>query len=169
MLHALDRPIPPPVPRPPIRDTVTLIFDDRHRRRRRLITDHGLEFVLDLPEAAVLRDGDLLRLEDDSWLEIRAAIEDLLEIGADSPGHLARLAWHLGNRHLSAAIGEGRILIRPDHVIAAMLQGLGATLRPVRAAFNPEAGAYHHAGAAPGPDHRSGRPHTHDHAGHPHD
>ena len=121
-------------------DTVTRPYDDRYRRRQRLIADGGLEFLLDLPHAQVLRDGDGLQLDDGSIVAVRAADEDLVEVTAPSSAHLARLAWHLGNRHLPAAIGETRILIRSDHVIENMLRGLGGEVRAVRGPFEPEAG-----------------------------
>ncbi len=57
--------------------------------------------------------------------------------------HLARLAWHLGNRHLpTEVLADGRLRIAFDHVIEAMLEGLGARCARRRAAFQPEAGAY---------------------------
>lgn len=155
------------------RDAVTLDFDDRHRRRRRYTGEGGLAFLLDLPEAAVLYDGDGLALEDGGVVAVRAAPEPLVEVTSGDPAHFARLAWHLGNRHLPAEIGAGRILIRDDHVITAMLRGLGATLRQVQAPFNPEGGAYgehnrqtgHHHG--PQHAHHHGHDHAHDH-GHDH-
>jgi urease accessory protein len=140
------------------RDTVTLDFDDRHRRRRRYLAEGGLAFLLDLPEAAVLRDGDGLALEGGGFVRVRAAPEPLVEVTAATPGEVARLAWHLGNRHLPAQIGEGRILIRHDHVIERMLQGLGATLRRVEAPFDPEGGAYGEHNRQAGHHHH----HTHD-------
>lgn len=125
-------------------DTVTLPHELRHRRRLTMAGDGGLVFLLDLAEATLLRDGDGLDLENGGIVEVRAADEALLEITAENPGALAKLAWHLGNRHLPAAIAADRILIRPDHVIEAMLRGLGAAVRPVQAPFDPEGGAYGH-------------------------
>ena len=125
----------------------------------------GLVFLLDLAESAVLRHGDGLVLEDGRVVEVRAKPEPLLEVRGRDGHHLARLAWHLGNRHLPAAIEASRILIRPDHVIAAMLVGLGATVTAVEAPFDPEGGAY----AAGGNGHPGAHPHGaggHEH--HPH-
>jgi urease accessory protein len=129
-------------PRDRARGTVTLAYDDRHRRRLRLESDAGEAFLLDLPRAAVLEDGDGVALSDGSWFLVRAAAENLLEITAATPALLARLAWHLGNRHLPAQIAGDRILIRNDHVIAHMLEGLGARLKRIAAPFTPERGAY---------------------------
>ncbi len=129
-------------PRDEARGTVTLGYDDRHRRRLQLLSDAGEPFLLDLPRAFVLREGDGLALSDGSWLRVKAAPEPLIEVTAASPDLLARLAWHIGNRHLPAQIEPGRLLIRDDHVIAAMLVGLGASLRRIEAPFSPEAGAY---------------------------
>ena len=129
-------------PRQEARGTVTLAYDDRHRRRLRLATDTGEAFLLDLPQASVLAEGDGLALSDGTWLEVKAAAEALLEVTADDAALLPRLAWHIGNRHLPAQLEAGRILIRDDPVIAAMLEGLGARLRRVTAPFAPERGAY---------------------------
>ena len=124
------------------RGTVTLGYDDRHRRRLRLTSDAGEAFLLDLPRAAVLDDGDGLALDDGGWLAVKAAPESLLEVRAASPELLCRLAWHIGNRHLAAAIAPDSILVRDDHVIAEMLIGLGASVRRIEAPFTPERGAY---------------------------
>jgi urease accessory protein len=149
------------------RDTVTLAFDDRFRRRLRLVGDQGTEFLLDLAEAAVLRHGDGLKLEGGGVIAVRAADEDLIEI---TGANLARIAWHIGNRHLPAEIGLARILIRDDHVIVDMLKGLGAQVRRMRAPFNPEGGAYGQHNHDPGHPHAHGHDHDHAHAhGHRHD
>lgn len=142
-------------------DTVTLDFDDRFRRRKLFHTDSRRAFMLDLGEAKVMRDGDALPLSDGSLVLVRAAPEPLLEVRADTPGGLMRLAWHLGNRHLPAELQPGRILIRFDHVIERMLIGLGATLAKVDAPFNPEGGAYGEHNRDPGHQH-AGHDHPHD-------
>ena len=123
--------------------SVTLDFDRRYRRRLRFRTDQGTEILLDLPEAIHIRDGDALALEDGSLVAVHAAAEQLLEISAPSPDLLIRLAWHLGNRHLSAQFLPGVLRILEDHVIADMVRGLGGTAAPVTAPFDPEPGAYH--------------------------
>ena len=138
---------------------VTLDFDDRFRRRRRYAAEGGFTFLLDLEEAVPLRDGDGLLLEAGGVILVRAAPEPLVEVRAESAGRLMRLAWHLGNRHLPTEIQAERLLIRDDHVIVAMLQGLGAELKRVDAPFNPEGGAYgdHHGHH----DHGDGHHHHH--------
>jgi urease accessory protein len=141
--------------------SVTLAYDDRHRRRMRLATDAGEEFLLDLAHALSLEDGDGLQLDDGSWIAVRAAAESLIEVTAE-PTLLARLAWHLGNRHLPARIEPRRILIRSDHVIADMLSKLGATLRFIEAPFTPERGAYDDYGHAQEPGHADAHHHDHD-------
>jgi len=123
-------------------DRITLSYDQRHRRRLRFLADAGTQFLLDLPRTTVLRGGDGLRLEDGRVILVAAADEPLLEVTAADSQQLARLAWHIGNRHLPAQIATGRILIREDGVIEEMLKGLGATVRHVAAPFTPEPGAY---------------------------
>jgi urease accessory protein len=123
-------------------DRITLSYDERHRRRLRFVAEEGTEFLLDLPRTTVLRSGDGLRLEDGRVILVAAAAEALLAVTAVDAEQLARLAWHIGNRHLPAQIGGGRILIREDSVIEEMLIGLGASVRHVTEPFTPEAGAY---------------------------
>src|SRR5215472_14815364 len=122
--------------------TVTLYFEERHRRRIRLVTDQGEEVLLDLPKAVAMADGDGLWLQDGRWLKVQAAAEPVVEVSHRDPEQLARLAWHLGNRHLPTQIGRAVLSIRPDHVIEAMLEGFGADLVRVRTVFQPEGGAY---------------------------
>ncbi|HEX3836245.1 MAG TPA: urease accessory protein UreE [Steroidobacteraceae bacterium] len=123
-------------------DRITLTYDERHRRRLRYLAAAGTEFLLDLTRTTLLRDGDGLRLEDGRIIRVTAAAEPLLEIRASDAEQLARVAWHIGNRHLPAQITTGRILIREDSVIEDMLRGLGAAVRHVEEAFTPEPGAY---------------------------
>jgi urease accessory protein len=124
-------------------DRVVLDYADRFLRRKRLATAAGAELFVDLPETVSLDDGDALVLADGRLVAVEAAPEPLVEITAP-PETLARLAWHIGNRHTPAEIGPGRIRIRRDHVIEAMLARLGADLRPLTAPFRPEGGAYGH-------------------------
>ncbi|MBN8535062.1 MAG: urease accessory protein UreE [Rhizobiales bacterium] len=152
-------------------DTVVLDFDDRHRRRLSMEGVGGLNFLLDLPEAVALRTGDALKLDDGRIIEVMGAAEKLAEIRAESPEHLLRLAWHLGNRHLAVQVIGQRLRIRHDHVIEAMVQGLGGQVRAIEAAFDPEGGAYAqatHAHAHEHHDHHHGHGHHHSHD-HKHD
>jgi urease accessory protein len=151
-------------------DTVVLDFDDRHRRRMAMTCTRGLEFLLDLENAVALRGGDALVLEDGRLIEVVAAPEPLLEIRGSDPHHLVRVAWHLGNRHLPTQIMAKGLRIRRDHVIEAMVKGLGARVIEIEAPFDPEGGAY--AGGSHGHsahDHSSHDHASHDHAAHDHD
>jgi urease accessory protein len=118
--------------------------DERHRRRIVLTAERGTTFLLDLPHATALRDGDGLLLEDGSIVRVTGKHEPLVEITASSPQQLARLAWHIGNRHTDVQVIGDRLRIRRDSVLEEMLRGLGATLLPIEAAFDPERGAYQH-------------------------
>lgn len=132
-------------------DHITLDETARHRRRIKLISDGGIEFLLDLPKAILLRHGNGIKLEDGRVVEVLAAPEALYKVRGTNAHHLLTLSWQLGNRHLAAQIFEDHILIRADHVIKEMLQGLGATVQEINASFDPEGGAY------------SGHGHDHDH------
>jgi urease accessory protein len=123
-------------------DCVVLDYDDRHRRRMAMTGAKGTSFLLDLPGAAELRGGDALLLEDGRLVEVIAAPESLLEIRCSDALHLARVAWHLGNRHLPTQLLSGALRIRRDHVIADMARQLGAAVTEISAPFDPEGGAY---------------------------
>jgi urease accessory protein len=148
-----------------------LDFDDRHRRRMAMTGTRGLEFLLDLENAVALRGGDALVLEDGRLVEVVAAPEPLLEIRGSDPAHLVRLAWHLGNRHLPTQIMPKGLRIRRDHVIEAMVKGLGARVIEIEAPFDPEGGAYAEASHAHDEGHaHHGHDHEHHHDhGHHHD
>ncbi len=125
-------------------DRVTLAADDRHRRRLVMTGESGTRFLLDLPHATMLRDGDGLVLDDGSIVRVVGKPEPLVEVAAASVADRLRVAWHIGNRHIEVQVVGDRLRIRRDHVIEAMLVGLGAHLTPVEAAFDPEQGAYAH-------------------------
>jgi urease accessory protein len=149
-------------------DTVVLDFDERYRRRFVMTGVGGLDFLLDLTKAAMLRGGDGLRLEDGRIVEVVAAPEPLAEIRAADAVALTRVAWHLGNRHLPTELMPKALRIRRDPVIEAMAEGLGARVIPLEAPFNPEGGAYVKAEASAatplGHDHHhdDGHGHAHD-------
>lgn len=123
--------------------TVTLAFDDRHRRRIKLTDDAGAEFLLDLAEAVRLEDGDGLVLDTGGIIAVCAAEEDVLDITCDNASEIARVAWHIGNRHTPVQVlPDGGLRIAYDHVLEAMIQGLGAACERRQAPFSPEPGAY---------------------------
>src|SRR3954471_25010513 len=152
-------------------DTVVLDFDDRHRRRMTMTGTRGLAFLLDLEKAVALRGGDALVLEDGRLIEVIAAPEPLAEIRCNDPEHLVRVSWHLGNRHLPTQIMAKSLRIRRDHVIEAMVKGLGARVIEIEAPFDPEGGAYAEPSHAHDDHdhHHDHGPHDHAHDGHDHD
>jgi len=125
-------------------DRVVLDYDDRQRRRLTMAGENGIGFLLDLPAVAALHGGDALVLEDGRLIEVVAASEPLLEIRCADPKQLARIAWHLGNRHLPTQLLTTSLRIRRDHVIAEMAAGLGAQVSEIESPFEPEGGAYAH-------------------------
>jgi urease accessory protein len=148
-------------------DVVRLDYDHRTRRRIALTAAGGLSFLLDLAKAPVLGAGDGIKLEDGRIVAVEAAPERLLEIACTDERALARIAWHLGNRHLATELGDRTIYIREDHVIADMVIGLGAAVRSVERPFNPEGGAYGH-GAVHSHHHKDHEGHHHHGDGHSH-
>ncbi|MBV1867358.1 MAG: urease accessory protein UreE [Marinosulfonomonas sp.] len=122
-------------------ERITLTYDGRFLRRKRLVSDGGTAILVDLPETTSLNAGDALESVDGQLFVIVAAMEELLEVtGSD----LMRIVWHVGNRHTPCQIEPTRLLIQRDHVLADMLQKLGADVREVVEPFTPEGGAYGH-------------------------
>jgi urease accessory protein len=138
-------------------------YDDRHRRRLVVETSEGERVLLDLGEATRLRDGDRLAMDDGRVLVIEAEDEPVADILASDAHALARLAWHLGNRHTPTAVLADRLRIRRDHVLEAMVERLGARVEHREAPFDPEVGAYHDGGG-----HGHHHHHDEDHGGHGH-
>jgi urease accessory protein len=144
----------------PAEARVVLSYDERFLRRKRLETEAGEGVLVDLPATTNLAPGDALQTDDGRLVEVLAASEPVLRVtGPD----LARLAWHIGNRHTPCEVAGGHLVIRQDHVLEAMLVQLGARVERVLAPFRPEGGAYGH-GRTLGHDHGPhGFPDAHGH------
>lgn len=124
-------------------DRVRLDSGDRHRRRAVLTGEGGIALLMDWPRPVMLRDGDGLVLDGGAIVQVVGEAEPLLELGVASATELMRLAWHLGNRHTDLQIAGDRLRIRRDHVLQEMAAGLGATVTPLEAPFDPETGSDH--------------------------
>ena len=119
---------------------VVLSYETRFLRRKRLITAQGAGFLVSLDETVSVAHGDAFALVDGRVIEVIAAEEPVLVVTGD----LARLAWHIGNRHTPCQIETARLLISRDHVLEAMLLQMGAAVTHRMEPFTPEGGAYGH-------------------------
>lgn len=135
---------------------ITLDYEGRFLRRKRLVANTGEAFMVELPETVSLSATDGFLLDDGRLIAVRPKPEPLLKI---THSHLPRIAWHIGNRHTPCQIEQNYLLIQQDHVLEDMLHLLGADTEKLEAPFTPEGGAYGH-----------GRTHSHDHgSSHNHD
>ena len=130
-------------------DVVTLTYDQRFLRRKVLTTVHDERFLVDLHHTESLGHGDAFELSGGRLIKVIASEEDVLEVTGED---LARIAWHIGNRHTPCQIEPRRLLILRDHVIRDMLIKIGASVQDVSEPFTPEGGANGH-----------GRTHSHAH------
>lgn len=155
-------------------DSVVLSAEQRRVQTAQLVGVNGTSIALMLPKPVLLRSGDVLELDDGSLIDVVAEPEPLVEVRGNDLTHLARFAWHLGDRHVPVQVLTNRLRMRCDPALEALLKSLGARLTAIEAPFDPEGGAYatqsahHH----PAPDHRRHDHHhqDHDHAhGHHHD
>lgn len=143
------------------RARVVLDYDDRHRRRIRLQTDDARSVQLDLADATRLSDGDGLALEEGGFVRVVAADEQVADLRCKGLVETARIAWHVGNRHVPVQVmDDGTLRIRDDHVIVAMAERLGAHVTRLTAPFSPEPGAY----AGDGASHHHEDDHGHGHS-----
>ena len=125
-------------------ESVELTFDQRERSRVRVVLASGEEIGIQLKVGSMLSHGDKLALQDGRIVEVLAANESLHEVRADNVTQLARIAYHVGNRHVPLQIEGDHLLMLPDHVLRAMVEGLGGVVAEVRRGFQPESGAYGH-------------------------
>lgn len=142
-------------------DSVILKADQRRVQTAQLTGVKGTSIGLMLPEPVLLRHGDAFELDDGSIVDVVVEPEPLVEIRGKDLTHLARLAWHLGDRHVPVQVLSNRLRMRRDSALEALLQNLGARLTAIEAPFDPEGGAY---ASPPAHEHH----HGHDHADHDH-
>ena len=157
---------------PPI-DSIILKADQRRVQTAHWSGVNGTPIGMMLPEPVLLRNGDALELDDGSIVEVVIEPEPLIEIRGSDLTHLARLAWHLGDRHVPVQILERRLRLKRDPAIEALLESLGAKIAAIEAPFEPEGGAYDASAGDPGHDldhhhHDHAHDHGHDHHGHDH-
>jgi urease accessory protein len=149
----------------PVLDTLILPHAQRQAQKGFLFGVKGTCVELDFAEPVRLRTDDALVLDDGGVVEVVAEPEPLVEVRAADLPSLARLAWHLGDRHVAVQIFERKLRLKRDPAIEAMLASLGAKVAAIEAPFEPEGGAYE--AAAGGHHHDHGHDHHHDH-GHEH-
>jgi urease accessory protein len=128
---------------------VTLDYEARFLRRKRLLCDTGEPFLVDLAETVSLNHGDVFICDDGTRIAIRAAAEPVIEIWHEN---LPMVAWHIGNRHTPCEVLPDHLVIRKDHVLSDLLSKLGAQTIEKDAPFKPLGGAYGY-----------GRTHAHSH------
>ena len=95
-----------------------------------------------LDRGIILRGGDLLCADNGKVIQVIAANQPALDVTGRNPQELMCAAYHLGNRHVPLQIGDGWLRLEQDHVLKAMLLGLGMEVIEQFAPFEPEAGAY---------------------------
>ena len=158
-------------------DTLILPYAQRQVKQGFVFGIKGTCVEIDLAESVRLRTDDALVLDDGSMVEVVAEAEPLIEARAADLAALARLAWHLGDRHVPVQILERRLRLARDPAIETLLQGLGVRVAHIEAPFEPEGGAYdaavahghhHDHGHAHGHDHHHHHDHHHDHDDHSH-
>lgn len=123
-------------------DELILPFDQRQKSRARVRLKSGTEAALMLERGTILRGGDFLRSGDGRVVKVVAANEPVLHVTAHNAQQLMRAVYHLANRHVPLQIGDGWLRLEQDHVLKAMLLGLGMMAVEESAPFEPEAGAY---------------------------
>ena len=130
-------------------DEISLSYEERFIRRKKLIANNGTEFLVNLEETVSVDENEFFVLENGNLIRVISKEENLIEIKGDN---LKQIIWHIGNRHLPCQIEENRILIQDDAVILDMVLKLNGNVKKVTEKFKPEGGAY-----------GMGRTHSHKH------
>ena len=120
-------------------DEISLSYEERFIRRKKLIANNGTEFLVNLEETVSVDENHFFELENGKIIKVLSKAENLIEITGDN---LKQIIWHIGNRHLPCQIEENRILIQDDAVILDMVLKLHGNVKKVMEKFNPEGGAY---------------------------
>ena len=120
-------------------DEISLSYEERFIRRKKLITNNGTEFLVNLAETVSLNENHFFELESGNLIKVVSKEENLIEVTGDN---LKQIIWHIGNRHLPCQIEENRILIQDDAVILDMILKLNGNVKKVFQKFKPEGGAY---------------------------
>jgi urease accessory protein len=151
-------------------DTISLDHEARNRRQAALKAEGGTEIVLDLDMETTINDGDALRLEDGRLVQVKAASEQLLEVRAENPLRLMRLAWHLGSQHGLLEVANEALYVENSPAVAELVRGQGCTASPVERPFKPERSAHHcdHDHGHHHHGHSHGHSHSHEHHDHAH-
>ena len=130
-------------------DEISLSYEDRFIRRKKLIANNGTEFLVNLEETKSVDENYYFKFDSGEVIKVISKEENLIQITGDN---IKQIIWHIGNRHLPCQIEESRILIQEDSVIKDMIIKLGGNVTNVVEKFNPEGGAY-----------GMGRTHSHQH------
>lgn len=142
---------------------VSLNYEQRQKSRGRAVTISGEDVAWFLPRAHILADGDCLAAKDGTLVKVIAAAETLSEIKCDNTLLLTKAAYHLGNRHVPLQIEHNNLSYQHDHVLDAMVVGLGLKVNCVQKPFHPESGAYQSHGASHSHSHSHSHHQSHGH------
>lgn len=147
-------------------DFVRLDFSRREKTRYRATLESGEAVAILLPRGTRLRGGDVIVSRSGRRVAVVAAPESVSTVHVADARALARVAYHLGNRHVRLQVGSGWVRYLADHVLDEMVRGLGADPVAETAPFEPEPGAYHSSstGSDDDPDarlHADGHSHAH--------
>ncbi len=147
---------------------VALDWDTRQKSRFEAVDSLGRRVGVFLTRGRIVRGGDVLVAEDGSLIAVEALAQPLLVVTAAASATpasaalaIAKAAYHLGNRHVPLEVRADRLVLEPDHVLAALLVRMGLGVAASVGPFEPEAGAYDAAGSTH--DHGHDHDHAHDH------
>ena len=92
------------------KDIIVLGWEERRKPRQRLMSKRGSEIALALSTGTILRDGDILYIDDRCYIVVQAAKEEVIVIYPEDMEEGAVIAYELGNRHLPVSIGKENIV-----------------------------------------------------------
>lgn len=123
-------------------ENLFLVYAKREKARLKVKLDSGEEIGIRLKRGLVMRGGDFLRSKSGRLLTVVSAKENLSVVNSESSMNLARVAYHLGNRHVDVQIVVNALFYLSDDVLDDMVRGLGFDITFKQGPFEPESGAY---------------------------
>jgi len=122
--------------------TVTLAFEQRVKSRLRAKLDNNEDAGIFMQRGSVLEHGDLITTKGGFIVQVIAATELLSSIYTTDTLLLAKVCYHLGNRHIELQIKPNSAHYKHDHVLDGMVQSFGLEVISEMLPFEPEQGAY---------------------------
>lgn len=106
-------------------EKVYLTNEQQMKRIQRVVTDHGREVGIHIPDYIEFKQGDILYHDKNTLIVIDVLPQDVIVISPSTIEQMGVAAHELGNRHLPAQFENGQMIIQFDLAAKQLLDHLG--------------------------------------------